>query len=99
MCHFFSIHRFVNVLFALLGLSCVGWRILCHACFLGLKVSTFTCSEGPTLGCCVGLCNLCYTLCLYRCLSTWRLYLLLTGLLQLRTGKKNERYEYSCDRR
>lgn len=49
----------MNVLFALLGLSCVGWRILCHACLLGLVVSTFTYIEGPTLSCCVGLCNLC----------------------------------------
>jgi len=58
-CAISSPYRFMNVLFALLGLSCVGWRILCHACLLGLVVSTFTYIEGPTLSCCVGLCNLC----------------------------------------
>ena len=54
-----SPYRFLNVLFALSGVSCVGWSILCPTCPLGLMVSTSTCIQGPILSCCVGLCNLC----------------------------------------
>lgn len=52
-----SLSQFLNVLSALAGVSCVGQRILCPACPLGLAISTSTCIQGPVLSCRVGVCN------------------------------------------